>query len=174
MKTPRNMRVVEGETAVEIHWKWSPLFGDPHNWLPLAFGLLWLYGTLGMLLIWGVATQNGLLFFLALGLLLLAAYFQLARFVNRTIIRVDRDAIRVRHAPLPYPGGKRIPLAGLNNDGLTVERRRVYRQGRHVGSDFAVQAERKGSAPVVLLKGIPDRDHAQFIAGRINRFRTLQ
>ncbi len=172
MKPPKSMRVVELETAVEIHWKLSPLFGTPTNRLQGGCGLVGLFGMLGMLLFFALGTQNGTLFAILLALLLLAGYFVLALAVNRTIIRIDREAIHISYTPLPYPGSKRYPLARLNNNRLTVERRKMYKPGGGLGSDFSVQATRKGGEPIALLKAIPDLDHAQFIASRLNQFRS--
>lgn len=170
MKQPKNMTVQAFDTASEIHWQWTPLFAEPRSRLRLGCGLVWLYGTLAMLLLLALGLDSAVLAVVAAGLLLLALYFQLARAVNRTIIRIDRQAIQIRHVPLPYPGSRRIPLAELSSEKLVVRQQQPGRP--RGGGSYSVQAARKVGEPAILFKAIPDRDHAQFIASQINRFRT--
>lgn len=134
------------------------------------FSLIWC----SFLVFWytmAAAGQAPLLFFLfplihvAVGIFLF--YTSLAGFLNKTYIEVDGERIRVRHAPLPWIGGKELPSQNVRQLYCTSRTRRTKNGGS--STTYNVQVALHSGRPVDLLTKLGDLDQALFIEQEIER-----
>ena len=91
----------------------------------------------------------------------LLTYMTVATCVNRTVIRVERGFLSIRHGPLPWSGNKRIPLESLEQVFCLEEVRQSGRSGPTIR--YSVRAVMKGGRAVVLVAGLKDPAEARAI-----------
>ena len=101
--------------GITLTRRWS---GDDTSF-PVVIGvasLLW-NGVMGLAL-WSFLVGDSpwfayliLLPFLGVGLL--ASYFSLSQILNKTVIQLTPIVLSVRHAPLPWPGNRTLPISGV-------------------------------------------------------------
>jgi len=98
------------------------------------------------------------------------AYTALAQLLNRTRIRVDRERLLVRVGPLPWFGGREIPVSEIRSIAL-----REYRSSRQKRS-VAVKVETRLASGkwVPLIRGIRKRDQALLIEQSLESFLNLK
>ena len=151
-----------GVTAVR--WRWFR-----GKYVAIAvFCVPWfafLFGWYAMLLGDGPGGGFGLVFVLfplihvAAGLAL--AYTALCGFVNRTTVTAGRGAVKVEHAPLPWPGSKTHALP----DAAAVAAKMKINQGKDSTSiTWDVLAETADGGRVTLLKRLEEQDEARYLA----------
>jgi len=92
------------------------------------------------------------------------AYFTLAGFVNRTVIRVGSGTLSIRHWPLPWPGNK--VLSWTDVEQLFCEEK-VSRGRSGVSVAYQVSAVMRGGSRVKLVSGLPSPEQALFIEQRV-------
>jgi hypothetical protein len=78
-------------------------------------------------------------------------YVAMARFLNSTLIDVSPSRLLVRHAPLPWPGGKCFETREVC--GLHVETRHVHAKGNPYDECWILIVRLNGGK-AVLLKGL--------------------
>jgi hypothetical protein len=88
-------------------------------------------------------------------------YAAIAQLVNRTVVRVEPRALTIRHAPLPWPGGRSLSLEGLRAFFV----RRSGSEG-DPSRTWTVLAEVGESATRVVLERLSEQD-ARFVAARL-------
>ena len=155
---PEEITVSEGAGGVEITRKW---YGHDVLFL-LFFTFMWN----GFMAVWhttaflsGAYEANlfGLLH-PAVGLGLI--YYVAARLLNRTYIRLERGQLSVRHAPVPWKGGKEVPATRLEQLYCKEQRRRTKNGERFT---YSVEMLMQGHRRETLLEGLSDFEHALFI-----------
>lgn len=91
-------------------------------------------------------------------------YFTIASFVNKTWITADRDAITVRHAPLPWIGNHTIPARAV----VQLYCEEVVTSGKHGPStSYNLACMLAKEKKVLLLRWLPRPDQALFVEQRI-------
>ncbi len=98
------------------------------------------------------------LFFISLHLAVgvLVAYHALCMFANRTAFSLDGGHLRVRHGPLPWPGGR--DLAAHQVQQLWCQER-----SSRNGTTYELHAELQTGVRVKLVRGLPERDQALYL-----------
>lgn len=144
----------------------------PSAFFVLAFAATWdgflvfWYATLVPLLFRADAPRMFLTAFLLFPLLFVAVgvrqtYAAIAQLVNRTVVCVEPRALTIRHAPLPWPGGRSLSLEGLRAFFV----RRSGSEG-DPSTTWTVLAEVGESATHVVLARLSEED-ARFVAARL-------
>ena len=94
-------------------------------------------------------------------------YYTLAGFLNRTVIEVGGGSLRIRHAPLPWPG---------QCDLLTSEVKQLYCQervthGKHGTPHYSyhLHAVTERGRKVKLLSNLKDVDEALYLEQEVER-----
>jgi len=93
-------------------------------------------------------------------------YFTLAGFLNTTTIAVGSEELRIRHAPLPWPGVRR--LAAQDVEQLYCKER-VHRGKNSATTTYEVWAALRGRPARKLVAGLPEAEQALFLEQRIER-----
>lgn len=83
-------------------------------------------------------------------------YAVLVTLFNRTMIEVDRDAIRVVHGPIPWKSPP--PLRSEDVEQLYVKRKTRNGNNGSVSYTYELQALRRDGEPITLLKGERDEN----------------
>ena len=143
-----------------VHRWWRPMF------IFLAFFCVMWFGFLAAWYAMAMATESPVFFLLfplihvAIGIGL--GYFTLAGFVNRTVIDVNGQALRIRHGPLPWFGNRTIPSDSL--DQLYVIRRAHSARQTH-GTQFSydVRAVNKRGEQLKVLEHLAEPEQALYI-----------
>lgn len=94
-------------------------------------------------------------------------YSTLAGFVNTSTITLNRQEIRVEHAPLPYPGNKTIPAADVRQ----VYTQEILRQTKNgTSTSYNLSAVTRDGEKLDLLKGLDSPEAGLYIEQQIERF----
>ncbi|MFA5139222.1 MAG: hypothetical protein WC728_08310 [Elusimicrobiota bacterium] len=136
---------------------------------PLFIGLLFFCAFWdGFLVVWYTIflTQKGPLLMGVVPLIHVAvgfglSYYVVAGFVNRTVITVSVDALRVKHEPLPWPGNRSIARMDL---AQLFCREQVGNKGSRT---YEVHAVLAGEKRVKLVSGLLSPEQALFIEQQI-------
>ena len=94
---------------------------------------------------------------------LAVTYGTLAGFVNKTLITVTREAITIRHGPLPWRGNRVLP-AGEVRQLFCHEHVARDKQATH---SYSLSAITRDEERLVLLRDLPTPFHALFIEQRV-------
>lgn len=94
-------------------------------------------------------------------------YYVIAGFVNRTLIRVGPGELSIRHVPLPWPGGKTVARAELEQ--LFCEEK-VHRGKNGVSYTYDVSAVLRGASRVKLVTGLQSPEQALYIEQQVECF----
>ncbi|MGI5861958.1 MAG: hypothetical protein ACOX6T_07845 [Myxococcales bacterium] len=169
---PERFTVDEGPGRLKVSWRW---FSLAHLFL-LVFCLLWN----GVLLLWYLAISIGFsataeavpastaLVFVGfpIGHVVVGVwltYCTLAGFLNRTSVEVSGGALRIRHAPLPWPG-KRIEAHVISQ--LFCEEK--LHRGKHGSqSTYRLHAIVGRERRRVLLLKLDDMQQALYLEQRL-------
>jgi len=166
---PKGFAVVDFGTTLEITRRWfSPVF-----LFLFVFCIFWN----GFMLVWhGIALTTGMWPMSCFGLIHTAvgvglAYFTVAGFVNRTVVRAGRGTIEVRHGPLPWPGNKNLPSGQIDQLYCkeTVSR---GKNGPHYR--YSVEAVLRGSTHSALLTGLENSDQALYFEQELERYLGIE
>jgi hypothetical protein len=96
------------------------------------------------------------------------AYVAMTRFANRTLIAASPSERVLRHAPLPWPGGKRFPTRDIR--GLHTETRTVHAKGHSVDEAWT-SIVRPNGKKAMLVKGLEMTDpQMSHIAGAVGEY----
>ena len=164
---PEKFTVDEHGGVLAVRWRWwSPIY----IWMAF-FCVLWD----GFLLFWysaaifGPNLGNGGFdwFFVIFPLGHVAAgvwitYTTLCGWVNRTTLLVDRDLLRVRHEPLPWPGSRDHDPSDFRTLFVREQHSRSS-SGRSSGPTYDLLALRGDGGEVKLLTGLDAREKALFL-----------
>lgn len=146
---PKGIAEIPGAEGVAYERRW---WGYQFLFM-VFFCILWD----GFLVFWyAMALSEGNLVMLAFPLLHLAAgigitYYTVCGFVNRTVVRVDRDRLTVRHGPLPWPGNRDLPVASIRQ--LYTEMQ-THRGKNGTTVSYRLSAVLDDGSSVKLLSGI--------------------
>lgn len=105
-------------------------------------------------------------------------YYTLGGFFNSTIIEVTRGALRLRHGPLPWFGGRRLPAAALRQ--LYTERTVTTYHDHDMGGSpgkrvsFCLKARLKDGRDLILIWNLPDPDVARAIEAEVEAFLGIE
>jgi len=94
-------------------------------------------------------------------------YSTLARLINRTVIEVDAERVRVRHGPLPWRKGRILSTRGIRKLDVRLAGR------PRSGAGCAVHATFEDRSSVALVEGLPDLADARFIEWAVEDFLDL-
>lgn len=155
---PKQFAVSNEPDTLEITRRW---FSPKYIFIAL-FCVMWN----GFLVFWyGAAASSGSLIMMLFPILHVAAgvylaYWTLAGFLNRTIIKVDQRHVEIRHQPLPWPGNRE--LAADEIDQLYC-RQQVHhgRNGRTIHYD--VEMVSRDGRTLKLVSSLPRAEEALFI-----------
>jgi len=152
-----------GELRIERRW---------YTWMALLaafFCVTWL----GVFVFWYLlvfmhpSRAISLLALLHGGAGLALVYATVALFVNRTVIVVTGADLTIRHGPLPWPGSRDVPAAGLEQ--LHCEKH-VRRSRGGTTITYSVLARSTDGRATPLVRGLSDRDQAHFIEQQIEHY----
>ena len=85
-------------------------------------------------------------------------YYVLARFLNKTSLKINRDKLKVKVGPLPWFGSKEFETKVIRQ--LYVERYVPYTRNRMPVINYQVKIILDGHVNSVLLKGIEQYHNA--------------
>ncbi len=166
---PKGFDVVDFGTTLEITRRWfSPVF-----LLLLVFCVFWN----GFMVVWhGIALATGMWPMSCFGLIhtsvgIGVAYFTVAGFVNRTVIRADRGMIEVRHGPLPWPGNKALPAGRI---GQLYCKETVSHGKNGATHRYSVEVAMKDDTAATLLTGLDRAEHALYIEQELERHLDIE
>jgi hypothetical protein len=156
---PEKFRVQGGE-ALEISWRW------------LSLGSLAQLAALAIIV--GVFASGQLpIHLLGMSPLLLAlfaacgasaSYSTLARVLNRTSLRVDGRALRIRHFPLPWWPWRTIPTRDIDQ---IFSRRDVREVNDRQQVTYSLHAILGNGRSVALLRDLTDEEQAAYLEQEI-------
>jgi hypothetical protein len=148
------LAVKRGDGTLAIRWRWGGY--------RLRVFLVYLAGSAGMVYVLRDAlfsAEHLPVFLCDWGFIaggLYGLYGALCSLINSTRVTVDRQAVRVSHGPLPWPGGKRVPVADLEQLYVKSE---IYVGPRTGAQDWTFQLRAKlKSGQDELIVGGPLRD----------------
>jgi DNA-directed RNA polymerase subunit RPC12/RpoP len=159
--------VTETGDALVVEWRWFGLAA-------IALGLVascWTGLFMGWLAVAGYLVSAGGLWLLMAAAgggmhLLLAAvlsYVAVARFVNRTRVRVSGGGIEVSVGPLPWRGNRTVPVGSVARLALTEHTR-----GREKTYDLAAVLTQGAQVPIV--RGVGQLEEAKHLEGLVARY----
>jgi hypothetical protein len=88
------------------------------------------------------------------------AYFTLCMFVNRTVVEIDGDRLRVQHRPLPWPGARDLPVADL---AQLFCREKVTHGKNGTSVTYELHASLRSGGVIKLLSGLDVPEQALFV-----------
>jgi len=97
-------------------------------------------------------------------------YYTLAGFLNRTLVDISQDELRVWHGPVPWKGNKLIPVAELDTIFSTIK----LGGSQKTQGLFCVSALLKDGRTETLLSGLPSAQEPRYIERTIEEFLGLQ
>lgn len=164
---PASFRVEETGNGIRITWRWfAPAFlfllffciaWDSFLvfWYSMAFGTNapWIFK------VFPIAH-------LAVGIGL--TYFTLSGFLNRTVIELTPELLKVEHGPLPWPGNRTLPV--LDVDQLYCKDRFQPVQRGRPSLTYQVCALLKDGRTVTLLSWLTERDQALFVEQTLEKW----
>ncbi|WNG50944.1 hypothetical protein F0U60_47555 [Archangium minus] len=93
------------------------------------------------------------------------SYVVAAWLLNRTFLEVDGSRLRIRYAPLPWPGGRTFRAAEVS--GVLVKDRTYKDKNGFARSVYDLYVVLNARRRVRLLLGLPERRQAEFLEQRI-------
>jgi len=166
---PRRIQVANFGHTLEITRRWfSPVF-----LFLVVFCIFWN----GFMVVWhGMALAMGAWFMSVFGLLHTAvgiglAYFTVAGFVNRTVIRAGQGMVEVRHGPLPWPGNKTLTSHQIKQ---LYSKEKISHGKNGVHYTYKVQAVTEGNHRETLLGGLTEVEQALYIEQQLERFLRIK
>ncbi|MFK7936995.1 MAG: hypothetical protein AB8G22_26000 [Saprospiraceae bacterium] len=176
LHVPEHFSVEELITELQISWRWY----TPMYYFTAFFSLIWM-GFLAffyyLMLAGGITDSEFGYVTLLFPIIHVVAgigitYWTICGFVNTTTVVIDVYDIMVNHHPLPWPGGKVVI------DKKTVEQlyvtEKVNRGKNNTSVTYRVHAILKSGKSKVLLKGITDKDEAQFLERKMEKFLRIE
>ena len=159
---PDGIRVERSARGLRITRRWFT--GSEHvmlGWAVVWFGLLSIFLSLG-----GHPLDRFNLIPAAPGVGM--AYAAIAHYLNHTLIDVSRSHLAVRHAALPWPGGKNFATRDI--DRVCGETRKVHAKG-HTVDARRIMMVRKNGGKKPLLSGLELSEYQMdFIVEAINEY----
>ena len=156
---PPKFRMEDWGRDLVITWRWfSPKF------LALAFFCAFWDG---FLVFWYVmAFRQGAplvmklfpILHLAVGVGL--TYFTLAGFLNRTAVKVSRDALGISHSPLPWPGNRVLPSTEIEQ---LYCGERMHRHRHSCSYSYQLNAVGRDGSKIKLISGLEEPEAALFL-----------
>lgn len=98
-------------------------------------------------------------------------YYGLALLINRTLVRVDRRGLQVRHAPLPWMGARDVVVADIQQ--LYVLKREVRHDDR-VTYLYDLRAVLVGNDDVPVFQGFSEHSEARFLEAKIEHWLRIE
>jgi len=162
---PDRFELVEEDGGLFIQWRWL----SAKTWFLLVFSIAW-----NSFLVFWFSTAFSMdrivwimvLFPIAhVAVGLFVAYQAITGLVNRTQISVSGEVLRVRHAPLPWPGNRDMPASSLDQ----LYCKEVVTRTKNGGTQrrYELHALTQEGTRVKLLKRLDDLDQALFLEQQI-------
>lgn len=98
-------------------------------------------------------------------------YTTIAGFLNRTVIRIERDHLTVRHGPLPWRGNRDVSALDLEQLFCT---QKLTRNKNGTTVRYGVEASLKDGRHLGLASGLEVREQALFIEQAIEQHLGIQ
>ena len=162
---PPGIEVIHGHDALRIRRRW---FRASQHVPMMLFCVIWD----GVLAAWITRSIiNGSWWALVFGSAHLAVgivmtYSLFAGLLNWTTITAGAERLEIRHGPVPWSGNRAVPRGDLLQ--LVVRAR-----GRD-GALFDLRAQVRGGAEVILIKGLADRVHADYLEHELERILRIR
>lgn len=161
---PPKFRVERLPSGTRISWRWF----TPAALFLAFFCVFWD----GFLVVWyGMALAGGApvamilfpLIHVAVGVGL--TYLTLGMFLNSTTVSVEKGAVVIRHAPLPWPGNRTLGRADV---GQLFCAEKVTRGKNGVTVTYEVNVVLKTGKRLAILKGL-EQDQALYVEQALER-----
>ena len=146
MLRENNLEITRQSGTLTITYRWRTRM----VYVLLGFALFW-NAFLAIFLLAGAGFFISIHALVGLGM----AYYGLALLLNRSIITVDRQYLRVDHGPLPTFSKNRELRSG-DITQLYLKRSGTVRSGNNVTQLYALRLQTRQGREVKLLGGIPD------------------
>lgn len=102
------------------------------------------------------------------GIGIFITYYALAQVINRTVITVDDEVLKIVHTPLPWRGGKTIYVSAIKQ--IYVHRVDKYnRKSNRMTETFSVFALLPDEATVPIVEGLPSKAQALYLEQELER-----
>ena len=169
---PKRFTVEQQGSTLSIEWRWFTLTAI----FLIFFCCFWD----GFLVLWyGIALSSGEAPLMALLFPLIhvtvgagLSWYTLALLLNHTRLEVGSGMLRVRHAPLPWPGNRELPATSIEQL-YCVE---VVHRGKN-GTSYTynlMAALRAGGKPLKLIGRMERPEQALFLEQRIESFLGME
>lgn len=163
---PGNIEIQHHDGYIEITRRWL-------SWM-MAFRALVFIGA-GILLFNnfilpnqdGVLTKNPVFLFFTV-LMIGAMYSAVAGLLNRSSIYVSKEAIKVRHKPLPWLGNKKLKVEGIKQ--LYAKEKRSTDSEKNTRVSYEVYVVPGNGKDIKLIGGLEKNEQAAFIEQKITKY----
>jgi hypothetical protein len=163
---PSNVTVNDHGTGLTLNYRWY----SPKFIFLIFFCIFWD----GFLFVWygqALSTNAPLMMILFpllhVGVGVGLTYYTVAGFLNRTVVEVSHEGLRIYYTPLPWFGNKTIPVSDL----AQLYREEVVSRGnRSTRVTYQLSAVSKESKKIKLLGGIETTDVALFLEQEIEKW----
>lgn len=166
---PKNIEVLFDRETIIIRRKWF----NPVAFFFAFFTLFWN----GFMIFWmTMALSKGAWQMAAFGSLhacvgLGLAYFTLSSFINKTDVSIDPRHLTVRHYPLPWFGGKKIPVHSIKQ---IYAREKITRNKNGASVSYPLYVITNDNKEEKLLSGLPEISQAKFVENEIEKVLGLE
>ncbi len=101
----------------------------------------------------------------------LLTYSVAAGFVNKTLVEVYLDEMKIRHGPLPWPGNRIIPSQEIDQ---LFTRERIHRTKNGTNYSYELSMMDKGGKQVKLLSNLENPEQALFFEQQIESYLRIK
>ena len=101
-----------------------------------------------------------------------SVYLTIATWLNKTQIYVSKDAIEIKHKPIPWPGNKRIETSNIKQ--LFVKKISRSSGNNRTTYTFNVLGVTSESKQFKLITGLERHQHAHFIERKIEDYLNIE
>ena len=155
-----NIEQDSGRLKISYNWR------TPAMWFMLLWCIIWDGGMVFALI-------AGAGWFLAIHLLagFFVTWFTLTRFLNSTVITVDRREMRVDHGPIPWPFARKRQITSRSLKQLYVDKSAVQKNNQ---STYSLMAILDSGQEVKLINSEPDLGRVQALERTIEGYLEIE
>ena len=129
--------------------------------------MLFWFGTAIARGIWPMAAFGTLHGAVGIGL----SYYVLAGYINRTVIKVNRNMLTIKHGPLPWFGNKQLHSHDL---AQLYCKECMHRHKNSSSCTYEVHAILKDGQHAKLVTGLDESEQALYLEQEIERFLRIE
>ncbi len=119
----------------------------------------------------GALTNNPVFLFFAV-LMIGAIYSAVAGLLNTSSIYVSKEAIKVRHKPLPWPGNKRLQVEDIKQ--LYAKEKRSTDSEKNTRITYEIYVVTGNGKDIKLIAGLEKNEQAVFIEREIEKYLSIK